>query len=209
MEVAATKCVGWEWRCPARAAAPASSWSWLLGESSLCCLWQLNEGVVPIFVWILEELVIKSYGFVCCFLEIILPFLMMEAEVREGITVSLSIMHSQRNGLSYPCWSKWPSAFRIHLTGTPMLCSSLWSVCLEFRPSSHCLGQKPTTALAGGCLWGATSPGVPCHRQSLPPGEDSKTLQDSWVSTSQHKCCCDLTQGACHCVLKARRLPWY
>lgn len=112
---------------------------------------------------------------VCCFLEITLPFLVMEAEVR-----------GERRYYCIPEHHSWPEKWICYITAGQEgpLCSgctsqehqcsgtsSLWSFGLEFTPSRYCLGQKPMSAPAGGCLWGATSLlqacclglGSPCH----------------------------------------------
>lgn len=190
------------------AAAPASSCfgidSW---ESPVNALWQLSEGTMPIFVEILEELVTKSYCLL--FSGDNSPIFNDESWSERWEKVLLDPWAScmaREMVCHITAGQKGPLCLRS--TSQEHQCSSLWSFGLEFTPSRHCLGQTPMSALAGGCLWEATSLGVPWHGQSFPYREDSRTVQDSWVSTSHHKCCYNPTQGTCHCILKAWRLPW-
>lgn len=176
MEAATTKCVCWDWKCPARAAAPACSCSWLLEESSQRCLWQLSEGVVPILVWILEELVTKSYGFICCFLEIILPFLMMEAEVRgERRYYCISDHHAQPERWSVisllvkmaPCVQDPPNRNTSALLLSVIISSGVHTVeALPWAKAHSCPrrwlsvgSHQPGCALA----WAVLATGSPCH----------------------------------------------
>lgn len=66
-------------------------------------------------------------------------------------------MHGQRDGLSYHCWSKEPTVFRIHLTGAPVLIPVIiWSgvhttKALPWANAHECPWRLPVGSHQPGC----------------------------------------------------------
>lgn len=159
--------------------------------------------MVPIFLGSLEEPVTKPYGLL--FLEITLQFLVMESEVR-----------GERRYYCIPEHHAWPEKWsiisllvkRAHcVQDPPHRNTSALLIPVILSSGVHTIKALPwTKAHKCPCRWspvGSHQPGCALAWAVLATREGSRTLQDSWVSTFQHKCCHNPTQGACHCILKA------